>query len=1086
MVKFIKKRVYNLDKSYKYFYYQVVNNKKKRISSKKYHTYLKKIAKKNANILPMILLKKNVEKYLPVSEQVGGDGEASNDFGDLLEKIKKYKNNPNLKLGKTYVIDHNLVQGEKGEMQISMQNEKQLKELLKYADLLFDTQYIHLKDSNGKLKKYAILIPNKIDGSEISKHINYYLNKETYNTFSFNENKPEITDKMINNYLTITNPNTGSPENLNTIVNKQFEQSQIKNGGFSKYLSLLNKMSKNFEMILSNLLSQTSSFNDKNVQSLINQVILALISNSQIDPKNEEQASFYHNKDLVDYNITYFEGNIAKYNNLLGDNSKDGLLNTYGNFPQIIRKALNDTYQFDSKYFIPIKIMEMQSIDIFSWNNYFSKYNQYREEINKSLIGNDYESQCAAVKSYHQYFKSINEKMNKNKRKFQGKNATFLFSPSRKCQTLNDETDLNNSSQTYDMIKGFKENDNIQLESVVSVIKNLLLMELTITELSSLQKISTIIDKTLIDLSKQHKSDEINITTNVENFLKKTTNYKTSINDKNLSIFARISKLKEYKIYLEEAQSKNLKFDENISNKYKQMNFKNNLTDDAIQKLTQISNTLPKIDTNLLKEFINEYKIPIVSSTNDSNSEIKSQQAINEIYTLFEFFSNFYKKLDKSEEETCDNISVYNLSKLQKCITESENNFYPRDEKVDQDLALFEEQYKDAVLKQTKDIRIEYPGIKQMFDNYKHIHPFFENQLSISISKFNDNLDKLELEKQQKLEEERRKQEELNKKKEIENEANKLKELARKAINDEQEAQERKQAINNQIIQNEKNLNNLQTGGGVRGITAALSAAVPFVVVDPLSGIGAAAGYGLKKAYDWKTYDGKTFESDNSMDIDNTLNERHFGLDKIYLEKDKHKNLEYIYLINQGCEAFHKKNVIWSNNPRKKINLMFENHDANITFTQKFRTSFGMNVKSLMETLHPNDDYSTTTLNKESDYKDIMKLEKCSEYRLRSINKDDVQYISMFTVNMKKHIQKSRSVWTIQKNIYMTPTDKESYNRYEKDFESKWIDLSIIKDKYPDKLTTLDKMLLDKQAHKRRRALESLIKYATYGNKIHN
>jgi len=1117
MVKFIKKRVYNLDKSYKYFYYQVVNNKKKRISSKKYHTYLKKIAKKNANILPMILLKKNVEKYLPVSEQVGGDGEASNDFGDLLEKIKKYKNNPNLKLGKTYVIDHNLVQGENGEMQISMQNEKQLKELLKYADLLFDTQYIHLKDSNGKLKKYAILIPNKIDGSEISKHINYYLNKETYNTFSFNENKPEITDKMINNYLTITH-GEGS-KNLDTIVNKQFEQSQIKNEGFSKYLSLLNKMSKNFEMILSNLLSQTSSFNDKNVQSLINQVILALISNSQIDPKNEEQASFYHNKDLVDYNITYFEGNIAKYNNLLGDNSKDGLLNTYGNFPKIIRKALNDTYQFDSKYFIPIKIMEMQSIDIFSWNNYFSKYNQYREEINKSFIENDYESQCAAVKSYHQYFKNINEKMNKNKRKFQGKNATFLFSPSRKCQTLNDETDLNNSSQTYDMIKGFKENDNIQLESVVSVIKNLLLMELTITELSSLQKISTIIDKTLIDLSKQHKSDEINITTNVENFLKKTTNYKTSINDKNLSIFARISKLKEYKIYLEEAQSKNLKFDENISNKYKQMNFKNNLTDDAIQKLTQISNTLPKIDTNLLKEFINEYKIPIVSSTNDSNSEIKSQQAINEIYTLFEFFSNFYKKLDKSEEETCDNISVYNLSKLQKCITESENNFYPRDEKVDQDLALFEEQYKDAVLKQTKDIRIGYPGIKQMFDNYKHIHPFFENQLSISISKFNDNLDKLELEKQQKIEEERRKQEELNKKKEIENEANKLKELARKAINDEQEAQERKQAINNQILQNEKNLNNLQTGGGdklavglgtaasgalgaaslsaassatalgLTGIAAAATGTGIGAIAAPVVGLGA---YGLKKAYDWKTYDGETFESDNSMDIGNTLNERHFGLDKIYLEKDKHKNLEYIYLINQGCEAFHKKNVIWSNNPRKKINLMFENDDANIkaniTFTQKFKTSFGMNVKSVMETLHPNDDYSTTTLNKEKeeDHENIMKLEKCSEYRLRSINKDDVQYISMFTRNMKKYIQKSRSVWTIQKNIYMTPTDKESYNRYEKDFETKWIDLSIIKDKYPDKLSSLDDMLLDKQAHKRRRALESLIKYATYGNKIDN
>ena len=180
MVKFIKKRVYNLDKSYKYFYYQVVNNKKKRISSKKYHTYLTKIAKKNVNTLPMILLNNKIEKYLPLSAQIGGDGDVStsNNFDDLLEKIKKYKNNPNLKFGKTYVLDHNLVKGENGEMKISTQNEKQLTELLKYTDLLFNTQYIHLKDNNGKLKKYMILIPNKVNSSEISKHIDYYLDKK--------------------------------------------------------------------------------------------------------------------------------------------------------------------------------------------------------------------------------------------------------------------------------------------------------------------------------------------------------------------------------------------------------------------------------------------------------------------------------------------------------------------------------------------------------------------------------------------------------------------------------------------------------------------------------------------------------------------------------------------------------------------------------------------------------------------------------------------------------------------------------------------------------------------------------------------
>ena len=1104
MVKFIKKRVYNLDKSYKYNYYQVVNNKKKRISSKKYHTYLKKIAKKNANTLPMILLKKNVEKYLPVSEQIGGDGDVANNFDDLLEKIKKYKNNPNLKLGKTFVLDHNVIKGEKGEMQISPQNEKQLTELLKYTDLLFNTQYIHLKDNNGRLKKYAILIPNKIDSSEISKHIDYYLDKETYSTFSFNENKPEINDKMINNYLTIIDPNTGSSENLETIVNKQNEKIQKENERFSKYLSLLNKMSKDFEIIVSNLLSQSLPFNDKNAQSLINQVILALIANSQIEQKKEGDqttTSFYHNNNLSDYNVTYFEGNIAKYNELLGDDSKNSLLKTYGNFPQIIRKTLDDTYQLNSKHFIPINIMDTESIDIFSWNNYFKKYNQYREEINKSLIGSNYESQCGAVKSYHQYFESINEKMNKNKRKFQGKHSTFLLSPSRKCKTINNtETDLNNSDQTYDMMKGFKENDNIQLESVVSVVKNLLLLELTIFELSSLQKIIKIIGKTIIDLNQSHESDEIANITNTQKFFKKTQTYKTTISNKNLSIFSRISELKEYKNYLEEAKYKNSQYEQNLSNKSKQMNFKNNLTDDIIEKITQISNTLPKIDTNLLEEFINEYKIPIISSTDESNSEIKSQQAINETYTLFEFFSNFYKKLNQSEEETCDTISVYNLEKLQKCITDAEDAFYPRDEKINLDLALFEEQYKDAVLKQTKDIRIGYTGIKQMFDNYKHIHPFFENQLSKSISEFNDNLDKLELEKKQKLEEERKKQEELDKKKEIENEANKLKELARKAINDEQEAQERKQAINNQLIQNEKDLDNLQTGGLLNIATAA---AIPSIVAATATGplgIGAASGlaaYGLKKAYDRKTYDGETVESDNSMDIGNigkNMDKETFSLDKIYLDKEKYKDLEYIYLINQGCEAFNKKNIIWSQNPKKKINIMFENDKANIKkkwfpgLKTNFKNFFRLDVTSLMETLHPNDNYNTTMLDKQNpnDYKNAMKLEDCCEYRLRSINKDDVQYISHFAVNMKKEIQKLRSVWTIQKNIHMTPTDKESYDRYNDDFKSQWVDLVIVKYEHPDKLTSLDDMLLDKQAHKRRRALESLIKYATYGNKIYN
>lgn len=1062
MVKFIKKRVYNLDKSYKYNYYQVVNNKKKRISSKKYHTYLKKIAKKKANTLPMIILKENVVKYLPVSQQIGGDvnkdGSDENiakNFDDLLEKIKKHKNNPNLKLGKTYVIDHKIVEGNNGELKISEQEQKRLQELLKYTDLLFDTQQIYLKDSNGELKKYAVLIPNKIDGSEISKHINYYLDKESYNTFSFNENEPEINDKVINNYLTIMDSNSGSPELLETIVNKQNTKIQKSGENLSKYLLLLNKMSKDIEIKVSNLLSQSLPFNDKNVQSLSNQVVLALIANSQIETKKEgektetPETKFYLNNDLIDYNVTYFEGNIEKYNKILESDFKKSLLKTYGSFSKLIRESSNDTYQFDTNHFIPIQIRNIQKFetsDIFSWNSYFEKYNEYREAINTSLIEMDYKSQCEAVKSYHKYLESINEKMKENKRKFQGKSETFLFSSSQECN--NTETDLKNSDQTYDMMKGFKNTDNIDLESIVSVVKNLLLLELTILELTSLDKYIKNIKNIITDLINDNDSLTLRNNKNAKKFVEETNKYKTTISNKKLSIFSRISVLKKYKLYLQETQSRNLEIEQNLLNKSKQMNFKSVLTDDIIGKITAISNTLPNINTNLLEEFVNEYKIPISSSSNEINSDIKSQQAMNEIYTLFEFFSNFYKNLNKSKEETCNTISVYNIDKLQKCITDAESSFYPRDEKVDVDIVLLEEQYKDVIVKQTKDIRLGYSGIKKMFDNYKHIHGFFEDQLSISITDFNSKLDKIELEKKQKLEEEKKQQEELEKKKEIENKSNELKELARKAIEDEKELQKRKEEINNQLIENEKNLDNTQTGG-------------------------------FRYNLDW-----------DSSSFDPYL----YTLDKVFLEKDKYDDLEYIYLINQGCEAFHKNNIIWTENPRESINLMFSNDKSNTNFVAREGKNLVNKMMSFfkgadyLKKVHPNDDYSTTLLDKNNkdDYNKSKTLERCCEYRLRHLTKEDVSKIGIFSVNWKKDLQKSRSVWTIQKNIYMTPTDEKSFDRYDPGFESKWTDLVIVKKKYPKKLTSLDEMLLDPQAFKRRRALESLIKYSTFGNKIYN
>ena len=170
--------------------------------------------------------------------------------------------------------------------------------------------------------------------------------------------------------------------------------------------------------------------------------------------------------------------------------------------------------------------------------------------------------------------------------------------------------------------------------------------------------------------------------------------------------------------------------------------------------LTNINDTLPNININLVNEFIKMYKETIVSTTEEQPK----------IYTLLEFFLNFYKKMEKLSEETCGNISAFNLSKMQKCIIDYENRFYPRNEKVNLDLILLNEQYTNAEKKQTQELKLGYYGSKIMYNDYKEIHPFFESQLKKSLSIFNAILEKSEQGKKQKIENERIKEEEEIKK----------------------------------------------------------------------------------------------------------------------------------------------------------------------------------------------------------------------------------------------------------------------------------------------------------------------------------
>ena len=132
--------------------------------------------------------------------------------------------------------------------------------------------------------------------------------------------------------------------------------------------------------------------------------------------------------------------------------------------------------------------------------------------------------------------------------------------------------------------------------------------------------------------------------------------------------------------------------------------------------------------------------------------------------------------------------------------------------------------------------------------------------------------------------------------------------------------------------------------------------------------------------------------------------------------------------------------------------------------------------------------YITTIIDEKVDQ--VSELSACCQYRLRNmrsrtdsilldrIRKKQWSNEPFFGTATEYDIMDSKDMWTIQKNTNREISDEKGNVSN----DPHWMDLGVVKKKYPESISSLDDMLLDNNSFRRKAAFTSLIKYATYGN----
>ena len=653
----------------------------------------------------------------------------------------------------------------------------------------------------------------------------------------------------------------------------------------------------------------------------------------------------------------------------------------------------------------------------------------------------------------------------------------------------------------YDIMKGFRKGDLFNISPIIKMIKDVLLFDVSYQELESVievnKKFAEQISIRLDVLEKQQSS----IDQKKRSLNEGTRTYRDFILNKENPILARIEKMKAYRKWLIEFRDNFLKGEMNIQGNYD----KCNLNISEIKKLIGTENTfgnmVKKIDVkslNLVKE---------LSRIGDrfKNSMNVSENIKNDKITYFEFFHSNFNKLKYSDDSTCDNSTDYDLSSKLQCISENEDKFYLQ--KSITDFTKLELGYNG--IKDAKSV-IGYPGMYEMYQNYKKIHPFFYNEVETAIKNYQDELiEKKQKDEIKRAEQEKTKQEVDKKKKEqdakvveiqkaiIEENKRKKEILTAKQEMDKARREEEQVIANQQLLKDkqdktknaedkikqleereeqvvklQKIVQEKQAQAQVQAEAEVAEAEVAEVqaVEEIPTEVATIEQVGGNEPY--ITFDINKLEDD---DIDNLKDEgywlRYEMNSKVFLDREKYGDMKYIYLLNQNCSGFGENSILWSS---------IKSQPVDITFTNEINTS--IKSKDIMCK------YITSIMDEKMSQLPILSV--CCQYRLRNthsradamlldeIRKKQWDEQTFFGSTSEYDIMDSKDMWTIQKNVNRKISDEEGNTSN----DPHWMDLGVAKKKYPESISSLDDMLLDNNSFRRKAAFTSLIKYATSGD----
>ena len=795
MVQLIKKRIYKPDKSYTYNFYKIVGNKKKKISSKRYHEYMNKINQKRKNNIQLILISGGSS-----SIQYGGLAEtadnAARDFEDLTDRVRKHKNNNDINLSKSYVIKHGISTKDDGSITIDIETENKIKDLLDFADFNFSTKFMYMNGPDGKAKKYMVIIPKDKDAKKIGRYIEDKFDTKDFNKFSLKNNSQVITPQQLEEYFEVVDREARTRINLKKEVDGQINKYRVLTSSLAHYLDFLHDINARLGLKLNKVRDSNKIFFDKNVSALDTQVIFALITN---EFAKWGQRGFHRTPNPVKYNVANFKRNLKTYKDVMANH-------TYKEFARFCRTILDSLMQLNSYHYDPIAMKILEEVNEYNWKDYISKFDVYRDYLRKSFVPGVAKVQCGALKVIDGYFSLVNERVTTINKRFIGKDGDFTLTTSQLCglvqgggapiytpntpspmaapavdPQIQQQVDLMmpgsplikaaeaeakefkekikekveekrllsekekkeleqqpNENIYYDIFKGFRPDDSFNPGKFVEFIEQILQYEISKTEILKLIEINTSFKAKIKQLIKLQKSSHSRAEMKIETYLIECEKYSQILFDTDIPILQRLDKLKEYKDYVEETMADNNKYLDALAISYASFNFditslmKRNLNAE-IDAIDRNDNEMMSVGLINLRK---TYKSKVAKKLNDGEKEIKP-------FRFLEFYAEIFKKLiiKKKEDETCGLVSPFNFEKIAACIENYPKQFYKNHDYAK--LILMGQDLKTKQVTITSDLtnspfEFGYMNMDEMYDTYNELHPFFYDEVAASINEWDE------------------------------------------------------------------------------------------------------------------------------------------------------------------------------------------------------------------------------------------------------------------------------------------------------------------------------------------------------------